>query len=88
LAELDNVKRVFVLGTAENEAKYHCTNFLNLGSQAKPGEVAARLYDLLRRCDQLNAELVLIEGVSAKGIGVAIENRLRKASGGNIINVS
>lgn len=88
LAEIDTNKRVFVLGTAENEANYHCANFLNLGSQTRPSEVAARLYDLLRMCDRFNAELVLIEGVYAKGIGVAIENRLRKASGGNIINVS
>lgn len=52
-----------------------------LGSQARPREVAASLFAGLRLCDQRGIELVLAEGFEEGGLGLAIMNRLEKASG-------
>lgn len=82
-----NLKAV-VLGTTENIAKYHNEWVLDLGSRNEPAVVAERLYDLLRFCDKLVVDQIYIEGIPARGIGVAIINRLRKAAGGNLIHVS
>ena len=37
--------------------------------------------------DDLNVDVILAEGFSEKGVGIAIMNRLKKASGFNIVEV-
>ncbi|HYH02470.1 MAG TPA: L-threonylcarbamoyladenylate synthase [Bacillota bacterium] len=81
-------KKVVVIGSAENLTKYHTKLVLDLGSEQNLELAAMRLYDLLRACDELGADQILIEGVDQKGIGAALTNRLHKASGGNVIDVS
>ncbi|MCL6589832.1 MAG: threonylcarbamoyl-AMP synthase [Firmicutes bacterium] len=76
-----------VLGTTENIGAYHHGLVLDLGSQKEPATIAARLYDLLRLCDQLPIDRIFIEGVAPQGVGLAISNRLHKAAGGNVIYV-
>ena len=46
--------------------------------------MAARLYECLRSFDDKNADVLFAEAVPEKGLGVAIMNRLKKASGGRI----
>ena len=43
--------------------------------------------DALRHFDDTDATSLLAEGTGSVGLGIAIMNRLRKASGGNIIYV-
>jgi L-threonylcarbamoyladenylate synthase len=43
------------------------------------------LFRLLRDFEIEGVEIIIAEGVSATGIGLAVMNRLRKASGYNII---
>lgn len=53
-----------------------------LGSK-QPGDeesLARHLYRELRRCDTLEAEIILAEGISPKGLGAAVMNRLGKAA--------
>jgi len=45
-----------------------------------PETVARQLFDRLRQFDEDGAELILAEGVSEEGIGLAVMNRLRKAA--------
>jgi L-threonylcarbamoyladenylate synthase len=47
--------------------------------------VAQNLFRLLREVDAENVDVIIAEGVSSEGIGLAIMNRLRKASGYHII---
>jgi L-threonylcarbamoyladenylate synthase len=58
---------------------------INMGTNAQ--EVAANLFDLLRRCDEIGLEEVFVEGVSEEGLGAAIMNRLKKAASYNILEV-
>ncbi|SDI61893.1 L-threonylcarbamoyladenylate synthase [Alteribacillus bidgolensis] len=54
--------------------------FIVLGSSAKLEGVAAHLYDNLRQADQSDADIILCETFSLEGVGLAIMNRLEKAS--------
>lgn len=59
-------------------------NFLYiLGSQTKPEQASSRLFEGLRICDKRNIELIMVEGMTTQGIGLAYMNRLRKAAGKN-----
>jgi len=47
--------------------------------------VARNLFRLLREFDAENVDVIIAEGVSTEGLGLAIMNRLRKAAGYNIV---
>lgn len=83
----NDVQNTVVICFSEHISEYDCQTVLDLGPRSRPEIAAARLYDLLRRCDQLNADRILIEGLDKTGIGAAVENRLYKAAGGNVIHV-
>ncbi|HEX3044293.1 MAG TPA: Sua5 family C-terminal domain-containing protein [Bacillota bacterium] len=87
LNSLDPGVKAAILGTTENLGAYHHELVLDLGSQKEPAQIAARLYDLLRLCDQLPIDRIFIEGIAPQGVGLAIANRLHKAAGGNVIHV-
>ena len=53
------------------------------GSQGDLPAIAASLYEGLRYFDDTEAESLLAEGTTSEGLGLAIMNRLRKASGFN-----
>jgi L-threonylcarbamoyladenylate synthase len=46
-----------------------------------PYEIAKNLYDALRRLDKAKVDIALVPTVAERGIGLAVMNRLRKASG-------
>lgn len=56
-----------------------------LGSTEKPEEAASRLFEGLRFCDREKIDIILIEGMPARGIGLAYMNRVRKAAGKNYL---
>jgi L-threonylcarbamoyladenylate synthase len=55
------------------------------GRRSDPESVAAALYESLRRFDRMEVDVILAEGISEEGVGLAVMNRLRRAAGGNII---
>lgn len=57
------------------------------GSRAQPEGVAAQLFAALRRIDDVGVDVVLAEGIEESGVGLAVMNRLRKASGGRIVRL-
>jgi len=59
--------------------------YISMGSKGNKFEIAKNLFKALRSVDKTNADLCIAVGIDEKGIGLAIMNRLRKASGGNII---
>jgi len=78
-------KRVGVLGTDETVDRYRADVVKSLGSRRDLGEVARRLFGLLREFDVEGVDVVVAEGVSVEGLGLAVMNRLRKASGYRIV---
>jgi L-threonylcarbamoyladenylate synthase len=52
-----------------------------LGANTDRGRSARRVFEGLRLCDQQKMEIILVEGMSTEGIGLAFMNRLRKAAG-------
>ena len=81
-------QKVVVMGTAENISRYRNEWVLDMGPRERPEIIAGRIFQLLRFCDQLQADQIFIEGIADRGVGTAVLNRLRKAAGGNIVHVS
>jgi L-threonylcarbamoyladenylate synthase len=58
-----------------------------MGDRCVPASIAANLFRLLRELDDGRFGVILAEAVDNAGIGLAIMNRLYKASGDNVIRV-
>jgi len=71
--------RVGVMATEEFEAD----EFFYLGKTLE--EVAKNLFKALRELDKKNVDVIIAEGVEERGLGLAVMNRLRKASGYRIV---
>lgn len=83
-----NDKRVGVLATSETAWAYEADVVKSLGSRRNVDAMAANLFGCLREFDSENVDIIIAESVPLKGLGLAIMNRLRKASGYNIIKVA
>ncbi|MCI9039009.1 MAG: threonylcarbamoyl-AMP synthase [Clostridia bacterium] len=70
-------KKVLVIGRGDHLKKYSITNKWNMGATLE--EIAKNIFTLLRKVDQEQVDLVIIEGVGEKGLGLAITNRLIRA---------
>ncbi len=77
--------KVGVLGTDETVAQYRADVVKSLGSRFNLTAVAQNLFRLLREFDAEGVDVIIAEGVPAEGLGLAVINRLRKASAYNII---
>ena len=77
--------RVGVLATDETQTSYKAEVVKSLGSRSNLATVAQSLFRLLREVDERNVDVIITEGVPFEGIGLAVMNRLRKASGYHII---
>jgi L-threonylcarbamoyladenylate synthase len=60
---------------------------LDLGSRQYLFTVAKRLFATLRELDAKGIDYAVAEGFEERGLGLAIMNRLRKASGGAVVRV-
>ena len=78
-------KRVGVLATDETAAKYGADVVKSGGSRFNSDAIALNLFKLLREFDSENVDVIIAEGIPTEGIGLAVMNRLRKASGYNIV---
>lgn len=79
--------KVGVLATDETMAYYKADVVKSLGSRFNLAVIAQNLFRLLREFDAEGVDVIIAEGVPAEGLGLAVMNRLRKASGYNIIRV-
>ncbi|WP_297500781.1 L-threonylcarbamoyladenylate synthase [Thermococcus sp.] len=71
--------RVGVMATE----KYEANEFFYLGKSEE--EVARNLFKALRALDKRGVDIIIAEGVEERGLGLAVMNRLRKASGYRVI---
>jgi len=77
--------KVGVLATDETIAYYKADVVKSLGSRFNLAVIAQNLFRLLREFDAEGVNVIIAESVPAEGLGLAVMNRLRKASGYNII---
>lgn len=60
---------------------------ISLGGASRPEDAAARLFSALREADARGADVALCEAVAAKGIGLAVMNRMGRAAAFHIERV-
>ncbi len=60
---------------------------LVLDYQGDPREAAKHFFADLRKADKQGIDTVLVHPVPELGIGIAVMDRMRKASGGNITRI-
>ncbi|NDL66703.1 threonylcarbamoyl-AMP synthase [Clostridiales bacterium F-3ap] len=80
-------KRAGVIASAETANLYGDAVVLAVGSGARPEEVAANLFKVLRDMDGLQIEHIYSEGFSSEDLGLATMNRLMKAAGNRVVHV-
>lgn len=80
-------KRVGILATDESVSSYEADVVSSVGSRENPEMIAKNLFRLFRQCDKERVDMIIAEGIPLQGLGLAVMNRLRKASGFNIVRV-
>ncbi len=83
--ETKNSAQVGVMATSEFFDLYPVVHKVNLGSRQNLSEIAANLYGSLRYFDSTEVKVIFAETIFGEGIAVAINDRLQRASGGQII---
>ncbi len=78
-------KKIGVLATDETHIAYRADVVKSLGSRSNLATVAQSLFRLLREVDAENVDVIIAEGVSSEGLGLAVMNRLRKAAAYHIV---
>jgi len=77
-------KRVGILATDETISDYDADVLKSLGSRSNVAAIARHLFRLLREFDEEKVDIIIAEGIPAKGLGLAVMNRLRRAANFNI----
>jgi L-threonylcarbamoyladenylate synthase len=77
--------KVGVLCTDETLGCYQADVVKSLGSRSNLGTLAQNLFARLREFDSEGVDVIVAEGVPLQGLGLAVMNRLRRASGYRIV---
>ncbi len=78
-------KKVGILATDETAPGYKADVIKSLGKRADSASAARKLFGLLRELDDEKMDVIVAEGLPLEGLGLAVMNRLRKASGYKIL---
>jgi len=70
-----------IMAKEENKDKYDGFNVKSLGPGDDLTICAANLFSVLREFDKEGVDIIIAESVKEEGLGLAIMDRLRKASG-------
>ena len=81
-------EKVGVIGTDETIMKYRGDSIKSVGSRMDEESIAHRLYAILREFDDEEVTLIYSESFDVGGMGQAIMNRLLKAAGHQVLDVS
>ncbi len=84
-----NHKKIGILAPYEREPLYRGKDvfFISLGREQDPLEMGRNLFEGLRQFDDMEVDVIFAEGIKETGVGKAVMNRLKKASGFQIIEV-
>lgn len=75
---------ICVIGFERHRKEIHTSKFLSMGDSLE--DVSKNIFMLLRKADLLRCELIVIEGMSTEGLGLAIMNRLIRTCDYNVIS--
>ncbi len=80
-------KKVVVLATEETASMYEDGDFMVfvMGSRACPSTIASNLFAVLRKCDEVGADIVIAEAIEETHEGLAIMNRMLRAAAFRVI---
>jgi len=78
-------KKIGIMATDESLNAYKADIVKSFGSREDPTEIAKNLFRLLREYDKEEIDKVIAEGIMPRGLGLAVMNRLRRASSFNIV---
>lgn len=81
-------KKVGVIASAENQECYHAQLVKCVGSREDEEAIAHNLYRILREFDDEGTEVIFSESFAEGTLGQAIMNRLLKAAGHKLINLT
>lgn len=81
-------RKVGILATDETVDGYKADVVKSLGSRGNLEAIAKNLFRLLREFDFEGVDVIIAEGVPTHGLGLAVMNRLRKASGYSIVKAN
>ena len=78
---------VVVIGFSEHKEKLNLPErkFIEIGTKKDLEKYAKEIYSALRKADKSKSKLILIEGVERKGLGIAIMNRLLRATSYDVL---
>jgi L-threonylcarbamoyladenylate synthase len=80
--------KVGILATDETAGGYRADVVKSLGSRSDLAVIAKNLFGLLRELDLEDVDVIVAEGVPNEGLGLAVMNRLHKASGYKIVKAN
>ena len=78
-------KKVGILATDETQKKYSAHVVKSMGSRSNLDTIATKLFRELREFNESSVDVILAESIPSDGMGLAVMNRLRKASDYHII---
>ena len=76
-----------LLTFSENRTKYDTKNIIDIGSKYNLEEISRNIFTKLRQAEKLGPDIIIVEGIEKKGLGLAIMNRLLYACNNNYIKV-
>lgn len=80
-------KIVGIMCTDETKSEYKNQIVISLGSRKNMKTIGKNLFEVLRKFDDLNVDIILSEAFEEKEFGVAVMNRLKKSAGFDIIDI-
>ena len=80
-------KKVGIIATDETYNQYPVGEVISVGSRKNPETIGHNLFEVLRKFDDLNVDVIFSEAFEEKGIGWAIMNRLNKSAGFDILKI-
>ncbi|GAB6188265.1 L-threonylcarbamoyladenylate synthase [Marinitoga arctica] len=77
---IDNYKSPLLVVFEEDKKYFNNYDIMISGKKEDYFEIAVKLFNILRTADKTENDVIIIEGVEDKGLGISIMNRLRKAA--------
>jgi len=81
-------KKVGILATDESRSNYRGDVIKSLGSRNNVTAIAQNLFKILREFDKEEVDIIIVEGIVPRGLGLAVMNRLRRAANFNVTEIN
>ena len=76
--EIEKYNNPIVLCCNENKIYYKTKNVIEIGGKNNFKEISKNIFKIIQEADKINGDIIIIEGVEEKDLGIALMDRLRK----------